>query len=605
MANPGQAGYWQRLRQSPASRRRVLQGAVTFVTGGIVLGLVGCSGGDARQPRPAATQTAPSTGSVLATPAGSASVRTPIRAGNFKAGGVVQGAIRSGSFLFGGDTSLDRLDPVTNALHTVQIASGFHYSRLFRFNAGPDPMTSLSREPVPDLVSGYEVTPDGLTYTLQLRPDAIFHPPLARALTAADVKASWDYFTTSTTNPNSGVYAPIVERLTTPDTHTMVFTLKHPYAPFLNKLANPEYLWIMSQDAASGRIDPQRIISGTGPWIFVGNSPTAWTWKRNPAYFLNGLPYADGVSLKIIDDGPTTEREFAAGNLDVLLKAPVTDIDTMRRAIPGSALIEYASLGLSLLSFSSVQDPASPFKDQRLRRAASVAVDRQALIDGYYNGHAMWENIVPTGLGKWSLDPRSTDQGSSAKWFRQDLKAAKQLIAAAGHSSTEFKFLYTNDIYGDVFNATAEAIARMLVDAGFKISVVTVPYLRDYINNGQGIFFKGAPPNTIVYALETPFFDPDDYLTGMLTRGGNRNHDLVDDPDLEAMVIKQQMELDENKRLQLVYDIQRAHAEKMYYPPVVFARSYTLTQPWVQNFFVADDYNYGTESYACMSVNNR
>ena len=68
---------------------------------------------------------------------------------------------------------------------------------------------------------------------------------------------------------------------------------------------------------------------------------------------------------------------------------------------------------------------------------------------------------------------------------------------------------------------------------------------------------------------------------------------------------KQQIELDENKRLQLVFDVQRAHADKMYYPPIIYTKSYSFQQPWVQNHFVADDYDFGTEEYAYMSVNNK
>jgi hypothetical protein len=43
----------------------------------------------------------------------------------------------------------------------------------------------------------------------------------------------------------------------------------------------------------------------------------------------------------------------------------------------------------------------------------------------------------------------------------------------------------------------------------------------------------------------------------------------------------------------------------MYYPPLITLKAYQLRQRWVQNFFLADDFNSGTESYAYMSVNNR
>jgi ABC-type transport system substrate-binding protein len=179
------------------------------------------------------------------------------------------------------------------------------------------------------------------------------------------------------------------------------------------------------------------------------------------------------------------------------------------------------------------------------------------------------------------------------------------LLAAAGFANTEFKYVYPNNAYGDLYNATADAIRGMLADAGFKVQAVTVDYLKDWIDPTNGYAFRGLPPTSIGYALQTPFTDPDDFLTGMLTRDGNRNSDLLDDPDLAAMVKQQQVELNEDKRLQLVYDIQRAHAEKMYYPPIIYTKAYVLEQPWVQGFFPVDDYNFATEQYAYVSVNNK
>ena len=203
------------------------------------------------------------------------------------------------------------------------------------------------------------------------------------------------------------------------------------------------------------------------------------------------------------------------------------------------------------------------------------------------------------------MDPQSKDAGDSAKWFKKDIQQSKQLVAAAGHTNTELKFIYPNNAYGDTYNATADAIRGMLSDAGFKLQTVTVDYLKDWIDPTQGYTVKGLPANSIGFALQTPFTDPDDFLAGMLTKEGNRNEDLLDDPDMTALVKKQQVELDENKRLQLVFDVQRAHADKMYYPPIIYTKSYSFQQPWVQNHFVADDYDFGTEEYAYMSVNNK
>jgi hypothetical protein len=63
--------------------------------------------------------------------------------------------------------------------------------------------------------------------------------------------------------------------------------------------------------------------------------------------------------------------------------------------------------------------------------------------------------------------------------------------------------------------------------------------------------------------------------------------------------------LDENKRVQLVYQVQQMQAALMYYPPIVYTNYINMIQPWVQNYLVCDDYNLATEEFAYMSVNNK
>ncbi|HLZ72360.1 MAG TPA: ABC transporter substrate-binding protein [Dehalococcoidia bacterium] len=601
--------YWPRLAGRRLNRRRLVQGGAA-AAGVAALGLAGCSSNNnkrAATTAPAASTSAGTAAASATRAAASSSAATAAAAGtpgaavlptaqaNLKTGGTIQGVI----------VGTANLDPVANTTYRSQWLAGFHYGRLFRFAAAADPQITLNRTPVPDLVQGYEVSPDGLTYTMKLRQGVNFQPPLSRALTSADVNASYQYFTGSAKNVNNGVYKPIVDSLTTPDDSTLVWKLKLPYAPFLNKLANPQYLWIMSKDAATdGKIDPSQQAIGVGPWIFAGATPTAFTWKKNPDYYLKGLPYADGAVLDIIPDSSTQEAQFQAGRIDVLGVQPA-DVDTMKKAVPKAHVDEYDPDGMSLLFFTNVSDASSPFKDVRVRQAASLAVDRQALIDAIYSGRGVWDNLINPGLGKWYLDPQGKEIGESAKWFKHDPQQAKQLIAAAGHADTQLKYIYPNNAYGDLYNATADAIRGMLADAGFRLQVVTVDYLKDWIDPAHGYAFQGLPPNSIGYALQTPFTDPDDFLTGMLTKDGNRNAEFVDDADLTALVKKQQVELDESKRLQEVYDVQRAHADKMYYPPIIYTKAYSFQQPWVQNFFVVDNYNFGTEQYANMSVNNK
>jgi len=604
--------YWQRVREGRVSRRRALGAGGAGMTA-LFLAACGSSNNNkaaktttnsaapaasaaaAASAAPAASAAAAASAAPKASAAAAAPLAVPTANASFKTGGTIQGIT----------VGTHPLDPVAITTYRAQWAAGFHYARLFRFAAGADPQVTLNRTPVPDLVEKYEISGDGMQYTMHLRHGVMYHPPLNRELTTADVLASYQYFTTNPKNTNAHVYDFIVDSLTAPDDYTLSWKLKLPYAPFINKLASTQYLWIMSKDGIDGKFDLSQKPIGVGPWIFDNAGPTAFTWKKNPNYWNKGLPYADGAVLNIIPDTSTQEAQFSAGKVDIL-SPPPADLDDMKKANPKAATFEYVPDGLSFLFFHDVSAPDSAFKDDRVRQAASLALDRKTLIDSLYSGRAVYCNIVPPGLGKWFLDPNGKDIGDAAQWFKYDPQKAKQMLAAAGHADTSFTFYYPNNAYGDLYNAHTEAMRGMLADAGFKIQPVPVDYLKDWIEATHGLWATGSlPQNAIGHGLQTPFTDPDDYLTGQFTKGGNRNHSHVDDPDLAALIKKQQVEQDDSKRLQEVYDATRAADNKMYLVPTVYTKVYILTQPWAQNYWPVDDYDFATEQLAYLSVNNK
>lgn len=596
--------YWPRT--SRRLSRRTLLGAIAASGAGIAV--AACGGNTAKNTssnskrsssptRVAASSVPAVVGTGTAPVATSAAVPTSATApaaGSFKTGGTIQL-----SFVVSAP-----LDPYENATYSCQEVAGFTYSRLFRFSSGPSASIGESHQPVPDVVDSYEITPDKLTYTMRLRQGVMWHPPLNRPLTTADVLASWQRFTTDPKNLNSHQFNPIVDSLTAPDNQTLVFKLKTPYVPFLNIMANPQYFWIMPKEATNGKIDPATQMVGTGPWIFVSKSPTAFTYKKNPDYFIKGIPYADGVVLNVIPSTATVEAQFQAGRL-ASIGVPTQDLANVRKAVAGATLASSDPTAYYWVFFDHVQNPSSAFHDVRMRQAVSMAIDRKGLIDLAFDGKGTWSNIIPAGLGKWWLDPQGKDIGDPGKSFQHNPAQAKQLLTAAGHADTPFKFLYPNNAYGDTFNSASDAVRGMLTEAGFKLQVVTVDYLKDWINNGQGYFWHGVPANSIGHGIQSPFTDPDDYLSNILAPGGNRNSESINDPALNTVIKQQQQEFDQTKRLQLVYQAQKLADAQMYYVPTVIGTSFVLSQPWAKNYFPVGNYAYGTESVAYLSVNNK
>src|SRR5581483_1925385 len=147
----------------------------------------------------------------------------------------------------------------------------------------------------------------------------------------------------------------------------------------------------------------------------------------------------------------------------------------------------------------------SQFKDVRIRRAISMAIDRKGWLDLLYSSQGEhYLNAVPASMGKWWLNPQKPDIGAAAAWYKYDPKAARDLLKAAGVENMALRFIFTNNAYGDRFNQGAETTAGFLKDAGFNPTIVTQDYLKEYID-AKGTFFGNY--EGVFYGLQTPFSD--------------------------------------------------------------------------------------------------
>jgi peptide/nickel transport system substrate-binding protein len=496
-------------------------------------------------------------------------------------------------------TGTPPLDPFANTTFRAQTLAGYTYSRLLKFRTGEDPAVASNYEVVPDLAAAWEIAGDGTQLTFKLQPNATYHakPPLnGRAVDAEDVKFAFERFRSEPKNSNRSAFGtpetPIVEKLETPDPKTVVVKLAKPYGPILNLFANPQYLWILPKESAGG-FDPAKDQIGSGPWVFESLQPDQEVkLKANRAYFDKGKPYADTVSIPIIGETVQGKAQFQAEKLDIEA-INFEDKPEVERSNPKARYITYTPTTTPFLAFQL--RGTSPFRDERLRRAFSMAFDRNALLQLSYDGKGWLHNFVPANLGKWWLDPKSADAGESARYYKHDLREARQLVQAAGASGMQFKFIYTNNAYGERFNQWAETVATMLKDIGVSPQIVVQDYAREYIAAG-GTFFGGF--EGVFFGLQTPFTDPHDFLFNMNHSQSKRNHAGVNDPALDALIDKEAATLDENTRVRLVREIQKYLSDKMYYAPGFVGPAFTGVQPWVKGYRYSATYGSGTESVA-------
>ncbi len=541
--------YWTRKRQT---RRRLLQGAGVGSLGFAAFSLVGCGDDDDDG----------GSGKIqLATPTPAAGA-TPIDP--------FAGAKKGGTLKL--DNSIDppTIDPYGNVSVRTKTMANYVYSRLLKYKTGPQYKQGNVR-PTGDLAEKVEASADGLKYTFRLRQGIKFHniaPLNGRALSIEDVRYSWGK-ATDVKNSNRGQLA-FIDKVEYPDDRTVVMSLKAPNAAFLDVIADASLLYIVPTEAESG-FNMAKSMIGTGPWVFESYQPSiGFKFKRNPEWYETGFPLVDAIEITTIPDYANRVAQFQAGATDATA-LNAQDLTEVKKAVSAAQFGPDTSVGLSFIYFDS--DPSSPWaKDDRVRQAVSMCLDRDALTEVAFNVKAIkaagidasikYNNVIPISVKRWWLDPQSPEHGETGKFFKYDVAEAKKLLSAAGYPdgfSTTYQ--YTGNGYGLEHNQVAEAQIAMLQALGLKTTTDVQDYNSKYITQTFVGNFKG-----IAFGLETSFPEGSGYVLRLFTDDPN-NHGRVKDPVLEKLAVQQQSELNEEKRRQIFHDIQRENAKHMYYVP--------------------------------------
>jgi len=346
-------------------------------------------------------------------------------------------------------------------------------------------------------------------------------------------------------------------------------------------------------------MNPDKDQIGTGPFVFESVQPDIeFRYKRNPEYFDAGRPYLDEIRLAILVESTQETSQYQARRLDVAA-IPYEQVAEVKKSNSDSQVVTYLSGTLPFLS--PQQRGNSPFKDERVRKAVSMAVDRDAMLQLSWDGQGIWQNMVPGSFGKWHVDPKAADAGPGGANFKFNLKEAVALLKAAGYDENkklDFKYIFTPNGYTVRYNQWAETVAGMLKETKILNPAITPSdYLGEYIKTG-GVFYGNY--EGVAFMLQSGFNDANDYLYNPLHSQSARNHAGVSDPQLDAMIDKEQGTIAPDERVKLVRQIQQYVMEKMYYAPMFIGPEYVFLQPTVRNYYVRRGYGAGAESFLDM-----
>jgi peptide/nickel transport system substrate-binding protein len=498
----------------------------------------------------------------------------------------------------GGTLTLRTWDPphfdhILAHAYKTHVVISFTHSRLLRHRAGPN-VKPGSFVFEPDLAESWKQVND-TTYEFKLRKGVRFHakPPVnGRELTAEDVRYTFERTLTEKGSTNAAMYRSIA-KIDAVDRYTVRFTLKEPFAWFLDHIANPMAGGIVAKECVEkfGDLKKADAVIGTGPWMLDGYKPNqSLTLVRNPNYFVAGLPYIDRIEMVVDEDNASRIAAFLAGKYDLGWEFPgtinrsdwVQIADTLKKRRPTLRTTEFTS---NVVSDFALRADKPPFNDVRVRQAISLAMDRKQIIDGVLEGVGVVNGPVPAALTDWALP---IDQlGEGARYYRYDPAEAKRLLAAAG---------YPNGIPAGVCFATygstqlvdtMELLLKQLKTVGIDAKLDQKEYGAYQASCRVGKY------DSMTFGPLTPFLEPDNFLYGQYATGEPRNRSHVSDPLLDDLLVRQRRLSDVKARREVINQIQRHLAKQQYY---VHAPTGTYIAVWdgaVKNYGPNLGYDYG------------
>lgn len=493
-----------------------------------------------------------------------------------------EAGIRDQTLLLGNGAEPEDLDPQVVTAYTDQ-------NVLLALFEGLTAIDERTSQAVPAAAASWESSADGLSWTFHLRPGLRWSN--GEPLSAGDFAASWRRMLSPSLAaqyayllyPIRGAEAfaggrsrdPASLGIEAPDPLTVRILLSRrtPYLPVLVALppwypVNPR---VLAKFGAMGR----RGTRWTRPGNLVGNGPfTLESWEpgarievsRNPRYWDAGRVSLRRIVFFPIDNPEAEERDFRSGQLHVTYAVPIPRMGYYRSAHPGLLRID-PFLQSFFLRFNVTR---APFSDWRVRRALSLAIDRDLIAQRVLSGaYPAAHSLTPADCGGY------TARASVGL----DLPEARRLLAEAGFPGGRGLQPFDVQLRNDgVQEPVMEAIQEMW-SRGLGVHARLAPLeQKTWIQDQQ----------TLGYAVSTAswagdFLDPVTFLDLFTSHGGN-NWTGWADPAYDALIEQAASEADPGRRLEA---FQRAEALLLGRGPVAplyFGAHAYLIQPEVHGW---------------------
>lgn len=393
---------------------------------------------------------------------------------------------------------------------------------------------------------------DETTWEFELHEGITFHD--GSAFNAEVVKANIERILDDDLGSPVAFMYDMITAIDVVDEYTVQFTTDYPFAPLPAHLAHPGGVMIsqdqieadyaaMEEGEEAGSVisaNPQ----GTGPFIFEEWEPGQFTQLVNNENYWGDHALLDSVRFKVVPEDLTRIAELETGDSHIANPLNPSDVEQVETG-DVMDVEKQQSTAVSYIGFNSENEP---FDDERVRQAITMAIDKEEIIEGIYDG----VGIPATG----HLAPAIFGYDEDVSGIDYDVEEAQNLMAEAGYEDGFSTTIWTNDERERIDTATN--VQDQLSEIGIDASIETLEWgaMLEQTGNGEHDMF--------VFGWTTVTGDADNgtyplFHSDNLGSAGNRT--FTENEELDQLLEEARQTADKEKRLDLYSQAQELMTE--------------------------------------------
>ncbi|MFD5130781.1 ABC transporter substrate-binding protein [Streptomyces olindensis] len=329
--------------------------------------------------------------------------------------------------------SVDSLSPFL----AVRLLSTSIHRLMYEYLTNYDPKDNHA---IPGLATKWESSPDKLTWTYTIRSNSKWSD--GEQATAED--AAWTFnkmMTDSGAATANGSYVGNFRKVTAPSPTRLVIELKKPQATMtaLDVPIVPKHVWEKVSDFSEFNNDKSFPVVGNGPFVLTGYKPDSYVRLKANESFWRGAPKFDELVFRYYKDQDAAVSALRKGEVSFVAGSPSltpAQAESLEGAenvkvndAPGRRFYALATNpGAKAKNGEKFGDGHPSLLDRRVRHALFMAVDREALIDKVFRGHAVeGEGYIPPRFSQYFWKP------SASQKLAYDPAKAAELLDRAGY----------------------------------------------------------------------------------------------------------------------------------------------------------------------------